>query len=64
MAKREGARRMGVAANWLLTLSLLLLVFWWKLSAAFFVSGWVVFATAHVIDGFAMEPASGQTANL
>jgi hypothetical protein len=60
---REGARRMGVVANCMLTLSLVLLVCWWKLSAALFVSAWIVYGVAYVVDGFASESLNGQTAN-
>jgi hypothetical protein len=60
MAIREGARRMGVVANLTLLLSLVLVVFWWRLSAGLFVTAWAVYGAAHVIDGFAMEPAHGQ----
>jgi hypothetical protein len=52
---------MGIVANWMLTLSLVLLVFWWKLSAALFVSAWMVYGAAYVIDGFAGEPVGRPT---
>ncbi len=60
MTTREGARRMGIVANYMLTLSLLLLVCWWKLSAILFVSAWIVYGAAYVIDGFAPQPANGK----
>ena len=63
MAKREGARRMGVVANWILILSLALLIAWWKLSAILFVTAWIVYGAAHVIDGFA-QPADRPAGNV
>jgi len=64
MTIREGARRMGVVANCIMSLSLFLLVFAWTLSAALFVFAWIVYGAAYVTDGFASEPVSGQTASL
>ena len=43
-------RRMGVVSNWLMTLSLLLLAFWWKLSALLFTLAWVLYGIAYVLD--------------
>jgi hypothetical protein len=52
MAAREGAKRMGQAANIMLTLSLLTILLPFRLSLALFIGGWLVYGAARIIDGF------------
>jgi len=59
MNRTEGAKRLGQIASLLLTLSLVTLL-WFPLSATLFVSGWIVFGLAWVIDEFADDHRSQQ----
>jgi hypothetical protein len=52
MATKEGARRLATIANALMTLSLLTLVFWFKVSVILFIASWALYGAAWVIDGF------------
>jgi hypothetical protein len=61
MARKEGARRLGAIANGLMTLSLLMLVFWFKASVILFVASWALYGTAWIIDGFSMPHGQAVT---
>jgi hypothetical protein len=56
MAAKLGAKRLGQAANIMITISLFTILISFPLSLVLFIGGWLVFAAARVIDGFA-EPA-------
>jgi len=54
----EGARRVAVVANIMLSASLVTLLPSFKLSLFFFIGGWFLFGIAWTLDGFARKSST------
>ena len=54
--RHELARRMAVTANALITISLFLVMLWWRASLVLFTTCWVLYCTAWWIEGSYQDP--------
>ena len=63
MNKHELARRMAVTANALITISLFLVLLWWRASLILFTTCWVLYTLAWWIEGSVQEEGHSRTAS-
>jgi hypothetical protein len=51
MDTKELARRLAVLSKMLVAASIFFVLVWWRISAFLFVTGWIVFGVAWLLDG-------------